>query len=486
MPLFVLCGTILSLVCPTNSQSESTQRISGQPLSSPNGLEDGQQASSATSSQCFIRCMFQPSRSQQDIDLIAKDMTKQIVSELRSGQLTQQQLNQPFYFDRRVTSELNQLDREKEHVRKFYPQLGFEEDRLARERESIELQRQLHSNIFNQGQVFSHQRQSQQQTGQFQEQSQHQIYTVPRETITNQRQVTHNVQQINNQQPIQVVQYRPAQTIRHENQRTEERVVYNAPSPPVLASQQTSSQTQNTVVNNRRRLYRPVIPANNENIHRSEEHRQVETTRQQPIMAISFPNTQTQTISSHQQTRQETSRQQPIVHPSSQSQIVSTHEQTRHETIRQPPPIVLPTIQTFINNQQTRQETIRTNIPVLTPPTPPPPPPPQQSSRREYHRSEQHVERIPAVPIVIKPPTFHQRQSSMRTESRSESHSPRVIYTVTPIENNEHHNTFARLDKFERDDVIVPNYTGRIRLDQSRDVLVEHRQQNQVSGRQQL
>lgn len=423
--------------------------------------------------------MFQPSRSQHEIDLIANDMTQQIVSELRNGRLTKQQLNQP-YVDWRVTSQLSQLDREKEHVRKFYPQLGLEEDRLAaRERETIELQRQLHSNIFNPGQVFSHQRQTQHQSGQFQEQTQQQLFTVPRETITNQRQVTHNIQQIHHQQPIQV-QYRPAQTIRQENHKHEERIVYNTPLPPVVASQQTSSnQSQKTVVNNRRRLYRPSTPVNNENIHRTEEHRQVETIRQQPALAIIVPNVQSQTVSTNQQTRLESSRQQPILIPSSQSQTVSSSYQQIHKNIsRKQPTIVLPTIQTITNHQQARQETIRTNNPA---PALPPPPPPQQSSHREYHRSEQHVERIPAVPIVIKPPTYHQRQSTTRTETRSESHPPRIMYAVVPTQSNEHHNTFARLDKYERDDGIVPNYIGRVKLDQSRDVLVEHRQQQQVS-----
>lgn len=472
----VLIGTALLLLCPTNGQSESAHRTSGQPLSSLNGLEDAQPPQAAAS-QCFVRCIFQPTRSQQDIDLIAKDMTQQIVTELRNGQLTQQQLNEPLYFDRRVTSQLNQLDREKEHVRKFYHHLGFEEDRLARERESIELQRQLASNIFNQGQSYSHQRQTQQQTGQFQEQTQHQLFTVPRETITSQRQVNHNTQQIHHQQqPIQV-QYRPGQTIRQENRRTEERVVYNAPVLPVVESQQSSSQqTQQTGVTHRRRLYRPSIPVNNEHFHRTEEHRQIETTRQQPALPVIVPSTQSRIISSNQQTRQETIRQPPIVIPSSQSQIISTHQQTRQETIRQQPTIVLPTTQTITNQQQTRQESSRTNIPA-----PIPPPPPRHSSHREYHRSEQHVERIPPVPIVIKPPTYHQRQSTTRTESRSQSQSPRVTYTVAPVHNSEHHNTFARLDKFERDEVIVPNYSGRVKLNESRDVLVEHRRQQQVS-----
>lgn len=469
----VLCATVLLLVCPINSQSEPVQPLSGQTISTANGLEDGQPATSSTSSQCFVRCVFQPSRSQHDIDLIAKDVTQQIVSELRNGKLTQQQLNQPFYFDRRITSQLNQMDREKEHVRKFYPQLGLEEERLARERETIELQRQLASNIYNQGQVFSHQRQTQQQTGQFQEQTQQHVYTVPRESITNQRQVIQNVKQVYQQQPIQV-RYQPAQTIRQEHRRNEERVVYNnEPLPPVVASQQSTTQTQNTV-NHRRRLYRPSIPVANENIRRSEERTQVETTRQQPVQAIIFPNRQTQIVSTNQQTILENTRQQPIVIPTSQTQIYSTHQQTRQETTRQQPTIVVPTIQTVTNQQQIRQETSASSP---TPQTPTP----RQNFQREYHRSEQHIERVPAVPIVIKPPTIHQRQSTTRTETRSESHSPRLIYTVAPIHNSEHHNTFARLDKFERDDVIVPNYTGRVKLDQNRDVLVEHRQQQQVS-----
>lgn len=102
-------------------------------------------------------------KTQEELDIIAKNMTDQIISDMDSGKLARTQINQPNWFENRVTQKLEELNKQKQTVTgtmyappKMY---GFND---------AGLQQSQQQSLYNQGGYY-----------QGQTQSQHSVYYAP-------------------------------------------------------------------------------------------------------------------------------------------------------------------------------------------------------------------------------------------------------------------------------------------------------------------
>lgn len=132
---------------------------------------------------CTTECRMQPgatTRSQQELDAIAHDMTNQIVTELQTGKLLRSQVNQPNWFEERVADRL--ADLHQGHQSEFERNLQSASNRFHQQRQS----NSEYTNVQHVQQPIFTQQQQQQQGNYFQQQSQsqHHFGYVPPPIVT--------------------------------------------------------------------------------------------------------------------------------------------------------------------------------------------------------------------------------------------------------------------------------------------------------------
>lgn len=187
--------------------AERVRRELNTAISNPNGNNGAYYGSTssykannvANGVSCTTECRFLPGqsgRSQSELDILAREMTNQIVHDLRTGKLTRTQVNQPNWFENRVAERLSDFQRE--HQSEF-----------ERNLQSV-------SNRFHQSQ----QQQQQSHGSQFQQQSQSYGYVQPIVTGNSYEKVVeerHNEHNTNTVYPTPVTVYHGAAVISRNN-----------------------------------------------------------------------------------------------------------------------------------------------------------------------------------------------------------------------------------------------------------------------------
>lgn len=262
-------------------------------------------------------------RSQAELDALARDMTNQIVHDLRSGKLQRGQINGPNWFEHRVADKLTELDQQHQ----------------------TEFERNLHSvsNRFHDQQYTIQQQQQQQQNQQFQQQSQSQQsygYIQPISTGNSyQRVVEEHHKEVNRNSafPAQPVNVFHGATILHRNNCTDQ--IHQGTFPYYNAQNQFNQRVES----NRQINIAPTFVA--------------------PIRGESSYHS-SQTI----ERKEHRVPQVPIVIPTQNSYTRQYEEEQREIQRHQPRP------QIYGINQQNRTSHVETqrihNVQVITPATP--------------------------------------------------------------------------------------------------------------------
>lgn len=398
---------------------------------------------------CTTECRFSPRftvRSQQEIDSIARDMTNQIVSELRSGKIVRSQLNQPSWFESRVNEQLNQVIHEH--------QTEFERNQQAAANRFRQQQSQTHDQWANVQQVqqpiFS-QSQQQHQNNFFQQQSQSQHnvgYVQPAVTGNSFQNVVrqhHRTHSHNAAIPTTVTivngpsildenctletgavyptfpthnvhnQFHRVQTNRQSNNGG---AVFVQPSGGGSTFQQTTTihRTQNQVPQ------RPIVIPSQNTYHReiNEEHREVHR-QQPPIVAIPTQNTFREINEEHREVHR---HQPPVVTIPTQNTYREVNEEHREVHRQQPPIITVPTRNTFREVHEEHREVHRQQPTVVTIPA-------QNTFRHDFEEEHREVHRQQPRPVVV--PVTHTQTEHRETFTHDESdetvpnYRPRVV-----------------------------------------------------------
>lgn len=394
-------------------------------------------------------------RTQEEIDVIAKDMTSQIIADLHSGKLARSQLNQPNWFEHQVAQKLIEL---RQHHQDQYQQNVYRASSRFHENQGSQVQPSLYAggrtytkdsedvqqqqeNIFSdddlrqvQQSVFD-QRQHQQQGSFYQQQSQnqHSVYTRP------------------------VHRYFNSQTTSRDNA-NEERVRTVYPTPVVVTNNVkeeknfTSSSSTASV---------PQINVYNQYDRRDKEMEDRQYTQTQPIPTV-IPNYDRSYYAQKEYEERQRNGYRPVAYPST-SQTVQTSQTTseRERTI----PVVIPTQRTTTSSnvhvEQVEKEVRRQ------------PQPPRvynfgreekTEERETYHRNRQNY-----VPPTQR--TSFEVRNTEQEEKVVEVHTPSPI----PVTSNKH-SIYSHVEESE----VVPNYEPRVVIDKNTEFeVLEHRREQE-------
>lgn len=452
----------------------------------------GSTGATITNPNCNI-CAVLPSftgKTQEELDIIAKNMTNQIISDMESGKLARSQINEPNWFENRVAQTLEELNKQKQSSSSsssavVYHQPIYNFNNAAAGGMHQQSQQQ---SLFNQGGHY-----------QGQTQSQHSLYYAPT-TSTNQRSRYFNTQS-------SVAQYPPNpnlyQTTNVENrQRTSDErsqsSVYHQPRPVVVGSESIRKENNcSSTATSQHTVAAPLIPVvqqseytYSEDIDEGQQH--TEDFGQQQI---DFGQTQLDID------RHEYDYTRNVINPTTPAsrQYETSYFTQQHNTIeteervpplpRQPTPTP-PSIRSQTINR-TRIETThdRNYVPIVVIPSqqtvvsassvnvtehehhhrPPPPvyrPILRPSTTNTYHRQEETIEndRIqnrPVQPSYNNVQTYDHRRSEEKTVNNVNIQTP----APTVVSSSSKHSIYGYLD--ESSEYILPNYRPRVVIDKN-------------------
>lgn len=396
---------------------------------------------------CTTECRFSPkftARSQQEIDTIARDMTNQIVSELRSGKIVRSQLNQPNWFENRVQDRLSQVIHE--HQAEFDRNQQAAANRFHQQQTQTQTHwnnnnlQQIHQPIFTQSQ-------QQQQNNFYQQQSQSQQnigYIRPVVSGNSFQKVTeqhHHTQSHNSAVPTLVTVNGPS-ILEQENCTTETGAVY--PTFPTFNVQNQFNRIHN------------------------QHHQSTNNGGLVYVRPGGGGSTLQQTTTIHR--TENRVPQQPIIIPT-QNTFHREINQEHHEIRNQQRPIItIPTQNTFREVKEEHREEHRQQQPIIPIPT--------QNTFQHEIREENHEIRNQQRPIVTIPKqnTFRHEYEEHREIHNQQQPRP-VVVPITQI-HTEHHEVINR----DESDEIVPNYRPRVVINantefEELEVKNQHRQQ---------
>lgn len=449
----------------TQSQKDQVQGMAEKLRSELRTAQPGQyyqsgssySGSSTNGQGCNTICAIVPGfvgRSQEEIDLIAKEMTSQIVADLQSGKLVQSQINQPNWFENQVAQKLIEL---RKHHQEQYQQNVYRASNRFRENQGVQVQpgvypggstytkdtedvQQQQQNIFSdddlkqiQQSVFD-QRQQQQQGSFYQQQSQnqHTVYTRP------------------------VHRYYNSQTTNRDSA-NEERVRTVYPTPVAVTNNvmeeknYTSSSIANTV---------PQINVYNQ-YGRNEESEDRQYTQTQPIPTV-IPSYDRTYYTQREYEERQRNGYRPVSYPTT-SQTVQTSQTTseRERTV----PVVIPTQRTITSSnvhvEQEEKEVRR---------------PPQIPHVYNYDREEKTEERETHHrnrPNIVRPTqrTTYEIHNTEQEERRVEVHTPSPVPATSS-----RHNIYSHVEESE----VVPNYQPRVVIDKNTEFeTLDHRREQE-------
>lgn len=439
---------------------------------------------------CNVRCANSPGKTREEIDLLAKDLTSQIIEEMHSGKLDRTQVNQPHWFEQRVAQKLEELH--KQHMAQYEQNVYTTANRFRQNnaasnvyesRNEQEDLQQSQQNVFNEEdlaqvqQTISNQQQSQHQGGYYQQQSQnqhHTVYTRPVVVVP----ATHYVytQTANREQTVRnppPPRAYVATELETANRVNEERHQTIYPTPAIRIDSEREEQNSTSSQTNGGIIVRPTLTSYN-----TFEHRETESHgRDEGQLTQTIDHTFTREESEYERRRQqattprygtgstyesrdefEESRRREFALPSQQTHHTSST--TQEESERRTPPLILPSQQHYvITNNRTSEE--RTRLPVR--PSYPSGYDRQETTneeRRQYNRTTY----------------VHPTQSSVYTERRKDTeYEQRTIevQTPAPVAVQSKHSIYNHLEESE----VVPNYRPRVVIDQNTEfqVLDQHK-----------
>lgn len=256
---------------------------------------------------CTARCALIPvvtGKSSQELDNIAKEMTNQIVSELNSGSLNRNQVNQPNWFEHRVAQRLEELNQK--HQTQYQQNVYAAANRFRQQNGNYpapdqfgnEDVQQTQQNVFSADdlrdvqQTISNQQQFQHQGNFYQGQNQQQstIYTIPQTT-------RHRVERINHEErhgaqyPTPALPTQPTQTFVSQNQYKEEEKRTTGGSYPVIQGGSTNSRTSSSTFQETQRTVPVVIPTQSVITERENVYSQNRTSYVRPPPVYTSSNT---------------------------------------------------------------------------------------------------------------------------------------------------------------------------------------------------
>lgn len=460
--------TATSLDGWTQSQRDQVQGMAEKLRSELNTAYPGQYyqssgrsySESSTNGQgCNTICAIIPGfvgRTQEEIDMIAKEMTSQIIADLQSGKLVRSQMNQPNWFEHQVAQKILEL---RKHHQEQYQQNVYRASNRFRESQGTQIQpgvyaggrtyskdtedvQQQQENVFSdddlrqvQQNVFD-QRQHQQQGNFYQHQSQnqqHTVYTRP------------------------VHRYYNSQTTNRDST-NEERIRTVYPTPTVVTNNVmeeknfTSSSSSASV---------PQINVYNQYGRTDKEMEDREYTQTQTIPTV-IPNYDRSYYAQKEYEERQRNTHRPVIYPST-SQTIQTSQTTsqREHTV----PVVVPTQRTVTtSNVQVEQEEKE----VRRQPQPQPPRvynygrEEKTEERETYHRNRQNV-------VHPTRRTNYEVRNTEQEEKIVEVHTPSPI----PVTSNKH-SIYSHVQESE----VVPNYQPRVVIDKNTEFeVLDHRRE---------
>lgn len=452
----------------TQSQKDQVQGMAEKLRSELNTAQPGQyyqsgssySGSSVNGQGCNKICAIIPGfvgRTQEEIDVIAKDMTSQIIADLQSGKIARSQLNQPNWFEQQVAQKLVEL---RKHHQDQYQQNVYRASSRFHENQGTQVQPSLYAggrtykkdtedvqqqqeNVFSdddlrqvQQSAFD-QRQHQQQGSFFQQQSQnqHSVYTRP------------------------VHRYYNSQTNSRDST-NEERVRTVYPTPVVVTNNVmeeknfTSSSSTASV---------PQVNVYNQYDRRDKEMEDREYTQTQPLPTVT-PSYDRSYYAQKEYEERQRSGYRPVTYPSTSQTVRTSQTSERERTI----PVIIPTQRTMTSSnvhvEQEEKEVRRQ----------PQPQPPRvynygheekTEERETYNRNRQNVV----------PPTQRTRYEVRNTEQEEkivEVHTPSPI----PVTSSNKHSIYSHVEESE----VVPNYQPRVVIDKNIEFeVLDHRREKE-------
>lgn len=453
----------------TQNQRDQVQGMAEKLRSELNTAQPGQYYSSGSSYSgssvngqgCSKICALVPGfigGSQEEIDLIAKDMTAQIIADLRSGKLVRSQMNQPNWFEHQVAQKLIEL---RKHHDEQYQQNVYRAASRFRENQGSQVQpsvyvggntytkdsedvQQQQENVFSnddlrqvQQSVFD-QRQQQQQGSFYQQQSQnqHTVYTRP------------------------VHRYYNSQTTSRDSA-NEERIRTVYPTPVVVTNNvmeeknYTSSSSRGSV---------PQINVYNQYGHRDEESedRQYTQTQEIPTVVPSYDRTY---YTQKEYEERQRNGYRPITYPTT-SQTVHTSQTTSER--ERTTPVVIPTQRTITSNVHVEQEEKEVRRRPQMPRVYNYGREEKTEERETYHRNRQNV-----VPPTQR--TTYEVRNTEQEQKTVEVHTPSPVPATSSK-----HSIYNHVAESE----VVPNYQPRVVIDKNTEFeVLDHRREKEYRPR---
>lgn len=227
-------------------------------VSSSSNTGGGGSAVSVINPNCNI-CAVLPSftgKTQEELDIIAKNMTNQIISDMENGKLARSQINQPNWFENRVAQTLEELNKQKQSSSSaavVYQQPIYHFDNAGTS--GIQHQQSQQQSLFNQGAGHY----------QGQTQSQHSLYYAP---STSQRSRYFNTQSSVSQYPAPNPTVYQTTNIENRQRASDERSRSSVYQPrPIFVGSETIRTENNysSLASSQHTIATPIIPVVHQN-----------------------------------------------------------------------------------------------------------------------------------------------------------------------------------------------------------------------------
>lgn len=400
-------------------------------------------------------------RTQEEIDVIAKDMTSQIIADLQSGKLARSQINQPNWFEHQIAQKLIEL---RKHHQEQYQQNVYRASSRFHENQGSQGQpagyaggrtyskdtedvQQQQENVFSdddlrqiQQSVFD-QQQHQQQGSFYQQQSQnqHSVYTRP------------------------VHRYYNSQTTSRDSA-NEERIRTVYPTPVVVTN---NVMEQKNFTSSSSTASIPQINIYNQYGRREKETEDREYTQTQPLPTVT-PNYDRTYYAQKEYEERQRNRYRPVTYPST-SQTIHTSQTTseRESTI----PVVIPTQRTVTSHVHVEQEEKEVRRQPQIPRIYNYGHEEKTEERETYHRNRENVVR----------PT---QRTTYEVRNTEEEQKVVEVHTPSPVPaTSSRHNIYSHIEESE----VVPNYQPRVVIDKNTEFeILDHRREKDYRPRPQV
>lgn len=412
-------------------------------------------SSSVNGQGCNTICAIIPGfagRTQEEIDIIAKDMTSQIIEDLQSGKLARSQMNQPNWFEHQVAQKIIEL---RKHHQEQYQQNVYRASSRFHENQASQVQpssyaggrtyskdtedvQQQQENVFTdddlkqvQQNVFD-QRQHQQQGSFYQQQSQnqHSVYTRPVHRYYNSQ--TSN-RDIANEERIRTVYPTPivvTNNVMEEKNFTSASSTASVPQINVYSQYDRRDKEAEDRQYTQTQSFPTVIPSYERSYYAQKQYEERQQNAHRPV---TYPST-SQTIQTSQ-TSSERESTIPVVIPTRRTVTSNIHVEQQEKEVRRQPQ--LPRVYNYGHKENTQE-------------------------RETYHHNRQN----------IVPPT---QRTSYEVRNTEQEHKIVEVHTPSPVPvTSSRHNIYSHVEESE----VVPNYQPRVVIDKNTEfeVLDHHRE----------